>query len=212
MDHPNPTLELAAEAARLVVESGLEYGPAKAKAARTLGRRGGSRTELPSHEQVEEAVREYLALYAEETQPQELAALRAVAAGWMERLPAALRPHLAGAVWRGTATRLSSVLIELYCDDPKAAELALMDLGVRYEVDTLDAGGPRARDVLTVFSPCPALGERVAVHLRVHDYDELRGALKHDAQGRTWRGDLPALRRLLSPAAHPAPSEEGKPA
>lgn len=211
MDHPSPTLELAAEAARLVVESGLEYGPAKAKAARTLGRRGGSRTEMPSHEQVEEAVREYLALYAEDTQPQELAALRAVAAGWMERLPA-LRPHLAGAVWRGTATRLSSVLIELYCDDPKAAELALMDLGVHYEVDTLDAGGPRARDVLTVFSPCPALGERVTVHLRVHDYDELRGALKPDTQGRTWRGDLSALRRLLFPPTHAAPAEEDGPA
>lgn len=211
MDHPSPTLELAAEAARLVVESGLEYGPAKVKAARTLDRRSGSRTEMPSHEQIEEAVREYLALYADDTQPEELAALRAVAAGWMERVPT-LRPHLAGAVWRGTATRLSSVLIELYCDDPKAAELALMDLGVRYEVDTLDAGGPRARDVLTVFSPCPALGERVAVHLRVHDYDELRGALKPDAQGRAWRGDLPALRRLLSPEPHPAPSEESRPA
>ncbi|MEN9420310.1 MAG: hypothetical protein RI988_3931 [Pseudomonadota bacterium] len=211
MEHPSPALELAAQAARLVVESGLEYGPAKAKAARALGRRGGSRTEMPSHEQVEDAVREYLALYAEDTQPQELAALRAVAVAWMERL-SALRPHLAGAVWRGTATRLSSVLVELYCDDPKAAELALMDLGVRYEVDTLDAGGPRARDVLTVSSPCPTLGERVTVHLRVHDYDELRGALKPDAQGRSWRGDLPALRRLLAPVEPPARPEEGRPA
>ena len=35
------TEEIAASAARLVVETGLEYGAAKHKAARALGRRGG---------------------------------------------------------------------------------------------------------------------------------------------------------------------------
>jgi hypothetical protein len=30
----------------------------------------------------------------------------------------------------------------------------------------------------------------------VRDHDDLRGALKPDARGRTWRGDLAALRRL----------------
>jgi hypothetical protein len=39
------------------------------------------------------------------------------------------------------------------------------------------------------------------VHLHVNDHDDLRGALKPDAQGRSWRGDLVALRRLLAPEA-----------
>ena len=51
----------------------------------------------------------------------------------MQRL-AEFRPHLSGAVWRGTATRLSAVHIDLYCDDPKAAEIALINLGIDYDV------------------------------------------------------------------------------
>ena len=72
-------------------------------------------------------MREYIALFCAETQPAELAALREVALQWMERL-APLRPYLTGAVWRGTATRLNPVRLQLYCDDPKAAEIALLDL------------------------------------------------------------------------------------
>jgi hypothetical protein len=149
---------------------------------------------MPASEQVEDAVREYLELFCAETQPGELAALREVAAQWMARL-AEFRPHLGGAVWRGTATRLSAVHLDLYCDDAKAAEIALLNLGVRYEVGTLDAGAVPV-DVLTVSSPSRALGLPVTVHLIVRDHDDLRGALKPDARGRTWRGDLAALRRL----------------
>ena len=32
----------------------------------------------------------------------------------------------------------------------------------------------------------------------VYDYDDLRGALKSDGQGRTQRGDIEALRKLLA--------------
>jgi hypothetical protein len=35
------------------------------------------------------------------------------------------------------------------------------------------------------------------VHLLLHDADDLRGALKPDARGRSWRGNLPALQRLM---------------
>ena len=191
------TEEIAASAARLVVESGLEYGAAKKKAARALGRRGASRIDMPSNEQVEDEVRSYLDTFCADTQPAELAALRVVAALWMDRL-AQFRPHVSGAVWRGTATRQSSVHLDLYCDDSKEAEIALLNLGITHDVDTLDANGPRPLDVLTVSSPCPALRENVTVHLVIRDFDEQRGALKPDARGRSWRGDLAALRRLIA--------------
>ena len=104
----------------------MEYGPAKRRAARALGRTSTRSSELPGNDLVEDQVREYLASFCAETQPAELAELRAIAAVWMERL-AEFRPHLAGAVWRGTATRLNNIHLELFCDDSKAAELALID-------------------------------------------------------------------------------------
>lgn len=190
--------EIAAAAARLVVEEGLEYGPAKRRAARTVARHSVRPVDLPSNDEVEDEVRAYLSLFHAETQPSELEALRRVALDWMQRL-APFRPYLTGAVWRGTATRLSSLHLQLYCDDSKSAELALIDLGVDYRVGSMP--GPRGDpvDVLTIASRSAALGEMVTVHLVVLDHDDLRGALKPDARGRMQRGDLAALRALLQP-------------
>ncbi|MEP6874507.1 MAG: hypothetical protein ABI887_09075 [Burkholderiales bacterium] len=193
------TDEIAATAARLVVEEGMEYGPAKRRAARVLGRHSTRAAELPGNDQVEDEVREYLAIFCAETQPRELAALREVATVWMERL-IEFRPHLAGAAWRGTATRLNDVHLELYCDDSKAAELALIDRHVDYEVGSRP--GPRAQpvDVLSLAHTSVELGERVTVHLTVLDFDDLRGGLRPDAGGRSQRGDLAALRKLMDTA------------
>ncbi|MBC8055159.1 MAG: hypothetical protein H7Y61_01115, partial [Rhizobiales bacterium] len=172
------TEEIAAAAARLVVEEGMEYGPAKRRAARSLGRAGARTAELPGNDLVEDEVRNYLAIFCAETQPAELAELRAIAAVWMERL-AEFRPHLTGAVWRGTATRLNNVHLELFCDDSKAAELALIDRRVDYDVGSRT--GPRNQpvDVLSVAHTSAALGERVTVHLSVLDQ---RGAGVRDAE------------------------------
>jgi hypothetical protein len=191
------TGHIAAAAAELVVEEGMEYAQAKRKAAQALGRRGGRPGELPSNEQLEDAVREHIAIFHAETQPAELLALRQLALQWMLRLTG-FRPHLSGAAWRGTATRRSSLHIDLYCDDPKGAEISLLNLGVNFDVGTLDRPGESPLDVLTVATPVPALdGEHVTIHLLVRDLDELRGALRPDARGRSWRGDTPALQRLL---------------
>lgn len=191
--------ELAAAAARLVVEEGMEYGPAKRKAARVLGRAALRSRELPRNEDIEDEVRAYLQLFCADTQPLELAALRGVALRWMERL-AEFRPHLTGAVWRGTATRLNAVHLQLFCDDSKSAEIALINEGVAY--DSSSKPGPRGDpiNVLCVHTPCSELGEAVAVHLSVLDHNDLRGALRPDSSGRTERGDLAALRRLMGAA------------
>lgn len=186
-------LDLTSAAARLVVEDGLEYGPAKHKAARDLMRRHVRASELPSNEAIEEGVREYLAVFMADSQPAELLALRQFALRWMDRL-AEFRPHLAGAVWRGTATRRSAVQIELYCDDPKAAEITLLNQHVAFDF----AGQGERHDVLALLEPCPELGEPIHLFVHVLDRDDLRGGLKPDARGRTWRGDRDALARLLA--------------
>jgi hypothetical protein len=197
---PTLTQELAGAAARLVVEEGMEYGPAKRKAARVLGRHSVRPAELPSNDAIEDEVRQYLTLFCAETQPAELAALRRLALAWMERL-AEFRPHLAGAVWRGTATRLSSVHIDLYCDDSKEAEIGLLNRGITYEVESRGGSGPDPDEVLVIAAPCRELQEMVTLFLHVRDHDELRGALKPDAGGRTLRGDVAALKRLLEESA-----------
>jgi hypothetical protein len=187
--------EIAAGAARLVVEEGLEYGAAKRRAARALGQ---PRAELPPNERIEDEVRSYLALFCAATQPGELAALRRLALAWMRRL-AEFRPHLGGAAWRGTATRLSALHLDLYCDDPKAAEIALINLGRRYDAGQLPAArGGEPTPVLTLAERSAELGAEVTLHLMLHDLDALRGALKPDAQGRSWRGDAAALARRLA--------------
>ena len=190
------TDEIAAAAARLVVDEGMEYAQAKRKALRHLGRNAGRSIELPSNELVEDQVREHIALFCADTQPAELLALRRLALLWMQRL-AEFRPHLTGAVWRGTATRLSAIHIDLFCDDTKSAELALINHGVDYDVASRP--GPRGGevDLLSIASRCPELGETVTLFLTVLDHDDLRGALKPDARGRSWRGDAAALQRLL---------------
>ncbi|MEY4712678.1 MAG: hypothetical protein RIS88_2128 [Pseudomonadota bacterium] len=191
--------EIAAAAARMVVEEGLEYGPAKRRAAKQLGL--GPRAGLPDNDLLEDEVRDYLALFCADTQPGELAALRRLAARWMERLQA-FRPHLCGAVWHGTATRLSDIYLQLFCDDPKSTELTLIDQAVSYEVRTITGFNGEPVDALSFSASCPELGEFIGIHLMIHDHDHLRGALRPDARGRQPRGDLADLQALI--AADPA--------
>lgn len=192
-------MEIAAAAARLVVEEGLEYGPAKRRAAKQLGL--PARAALPDNEALEDAVQEYIAIFHADTQPAELAALRALALAWMERL-AVFRPHLGGAVWHGTATRLSDITLSLFCDDPKSAELDLIDHGVPYTPRTVNGWHGEPVEALSLHSMSPELGEQVGVHLLIYDHDDVRGALRPDAKGRSPRGDLAAVRRLVQEAGH----------
>lgn len=186
--------EIAAAAARMVVEEGLEYGPAKRRAVRQLGL--NSRSPLPDNDTVEEAVREYIELFHADTQPMELSALRKLALSWMERL-AQFRPYLGGAVWHGTATRLSDIYIQLFCDDPKSAEMALIDNSVSYEARTVTGFNGEPVEALSLSSISRELGEAIGVHLMVYDHDDVRGALKRDAKGRAPRGDIAAVRALV---------------
>jgi len=187
--------ELAQAAACLVVEEGMEYAAAKRRAVKQLGL--SARTALPDNAAIDAAVREYIALFCADTQPAELAALRAIALLWMERLTV-FRPHLGGAVWHGTATSHSDVYLQLFCDDPKAPEWALLNHRVAYHPGEVNGWRGEPMPVLTLRVHSEALGQGVLVHLMLHDLDDVRGALKPDAQGRKPRGDAAAVRRLVA--------------
>lgn len=186
--------EIAAAAARLVVDDGMEYGPAKRQALRLLGL--PARTPLPGNDAVEDAVFEHIAIFCAESQPKELAALRLLAALWMERLTE-FRPYLTASVWRGSATRQSDIVLELFCDDSKAAEINLINKGIVYRPGTVNGIRGEPVDTLSLSDFSAHLQTPVAIHLLVYDLDDLRGALRHDAKGRAARGDLSALRELM---------------
>lgn len=187
--------EIAAVAARFVVEDGMDYAAAKRQAGRQMGL--PARAPWPDNQAMEAAVRDYIAVFCPDTQAVELHALREVALVWMDRLQD-FQPHLGGAVWHGIATRHSDIYLHLFCDDPKAAELALLNRRVDYEPGTANGWRGEPVDALTLRARCEALGQWVLVHLLVHDRDDLRGALKPDAQGRKPRGDARAVRALLT--------------
>lgn len=186
--------DIAAAAARLVVDEGLDYGAAKRQAVHVLGL--PSRTRLPDNDLVEAAVREHIAIFCADTQPLELLALRKLALVWMARLHP-LRPYLSGAVWHGTATRLNDVFLQVFCDDAKAAELWLINHGQRYDVAVTTGFQGKQVDVLSFSAPCADLAEDIGVHLVVYDLDDLKGALRSDAQGRKPRGDEAAVQKLV---------------
>lgn len=186
--------EVAAVAARMVVDEGLEYGPAKRRALKQLGL--PARTALPGNDAVEVAVVAHIALFCADTQPKELLALRRLAVVWMKRM-AAFRPYLGGAVWHGTATRLSDIYLQLFCDDCKSAEILLIDHQVNYEPRTVTGFHGEAVEALSLHVFCPELKEEVGVHLLIYDLDDVRGALKSDAKGRPPRGNLESVQNLL---------------
>lgn len=186
--------EIAALAAAHMVDEGLE---ARAACQRALQRLGlPARTPLPDAATLDAAIREHLAIFHADTQPAELHALRGVALQWMQRL-AAFEPLVGGAVWHGTATRRSDVHLQLFSDDPKAVEIALINAGVRYDAQRARGLHGREVEVLSVAQRCEALQDWVTVHLWVNDTAAQRGARLADALGRTPRGTAAELQALL---------------
>ena len=189
------TTEILQTAARLAVDEGMDWGSARRRALRELGL--PARTPLPDRLQMEDAVREHIALFHADTQPRELQALRELALQWMERLQA-FRPFLAGGVWWGTATRRSDVVIDLFCDDPKSAEIELVNQQVSYQPCTTAGLRGEPVETLAVQVRSAPLQDDVVLQLRVYDLDDQRGALRADPRGRPPRGDLAAVRALVA--------------
>lgn len=188
------TLALAAAAAQGVVDEGLTLAAAKQRAAERLGLRG--RIPWPDEAALDAAVREHIAIFCPEEQARALTELRQLALQWLQRM-AGFSPYVSGAVWHGTATRHSDVFIQLFCEDPKAAEWSLLERRVVFHPGTVKSWLGHQVPVLTVRDICPESAEPALVHLMVHDQDDVRGALKADAMGRAPRGDAAALKQRM---------------
>lgn len=134
-NHHSPALrsELAQVAARLIAEDGMEYGAAKKKAVRQLGL--PENFPLPGNAEIQDAVRDYQAIYHEDEQVERLAWFRLVAVDLMHLLEP-FTPYLTGSVLDGTATRHSRIDLLLFPDSAKDVEIFLLDRGLAFHHGT----------------------------------------------------------------------------
>ena len=198
--------EIAQSAARLIAEDGLDYASAKRKAARQLF--GDTRVAgewLPDNDLIEEELREYLALFQSDTQPDELRRLREIALDWMRRLTE-FNPYVTGAVLNGTANAHSDIHLQIFTDNPKDVAIYLLNQNVQYDVsETRHFAGRADVETLSFLWRPRRDVDAIGIHVALYASDDLRGAVKADARGRVARADAAALRALVE--AGNAPSE-----
>jgi hypothetical protein len=172
-------LRIAAAAARLMAEDGIDdYALAKRKAAKQLG--ADDTRSLPGNEEVEAELRAYQSLYQNEEQRERIRELRTKALEVM-RLLADFRPYLAGAVLKGTAGRYGEIDLQLFTDDSKAVEIALLNRNIAYDVSDerrFASGRERAVSVLKL------VWEGVPLNVSVYASNDERATLKNSAGGR----------------------------
>lgn len=118
-------------AARLMAEEGVSsYAVAKRKAAKQLGVPASE--VLPGNQEIEVALRAYMALYQQDELNQRLTLLRREALEMM-RLLGAFNPYLTGPALDGSAGRYAEAEIELFADSAKDVEIFLLNKGISFE-------------------------------------------------------------------------------
>ena len=121
-------MEIAEIAAKLVANAGVpDYHSAKKKAAIQLGL--SANRNLPTNQEVEDALIRYQTLFQSDTQASRLKTLRLQARQAM-RLLRHFKPSLVGPVVTGTATSSSEITLHLYVDQVEQVGLFLSEQGI----------------------------------------------------------------------------------
>lgn len=203
-------VEVAAAAARLIAEEGVDYATAKRRAARMLLGDGPARSALPANDLIESELRRYLRTFGADEHRALLDGLRRIALELMDYL-APFNPHLVGAVLNGTATEHSDLHLQLFTDSAKDVEIFLLNDQVPFEVDEAQEPGSletvhllvprrlrggRDRPLGAVLTILPTDSIRVASRFRSDDPDL-------SAVENAGRANALALRALLA-APRPA--------
>jgi hypothetical protein len=184
----NGTAHIAAVAARLMAEDGLDdIELAKRKAAQQLNLPDW--IGLPSSQAVYDALRTHQAIFQDSEQRERIREMRQEALYWMERL-AIFHPYLTGSVLEGTAGRFSMIDILLYPDSDKDVEIFLLNQGIDYEFMT--PRNDRTSAVLQV-----SRGKWITNLVIYPAHDERVVFRKHDGSVRE-RARIEALRERMT--------------
>jgi thiol-disulfide isomerase/thioredoxin len=175
--------ELAAVAAALVADSGLDYGAAKRRAARHLGLADSPpRGAMPDNDEIDEALREHLDLFDAAGHCKRRESLRLAAVELMDEL-AAWSPLVTGAAWKGLVTEHAVLHLQIADGHAKEVAIDLINRGLDFDAtETAGAGGRGRIEVLVgQWRNWPAM---IAMH-PIHD---LRGAARDDSHRGAERG------------------------
>jgi hypothetical protein len=179
--------EIAATAARLIADGGLDYASAKRKAVRQLtGNANSARGSLPDNDEIDAALADHLSIF-DDGHAERVSRRRQVAMTLMSRL-APFHPYLTGAVWKGIVAEHAPIHLQLFHDNPKDVEIYLLNEGVRFDVETTQhfRNGDEIEAIVLWWDNEPVL-------LSLYDERDLRGALRGGLAGPE-RGNLAALR------------------
>ena len=176
----NTRERIAAEAARIMAEDGIDdFALAKRKAVRRLGLQGG-RLALPGNDEIEAHLQTYRSLYQAEEHPGRIAELQRIALDAMLALEQ-FRPYLTGPVLKGTAGPYAEIELQLFPENLKEIELHLLERRIPFDTrDVIRYSGDRARAV-AVFT---LEWEGAPLKLSVFDPRDERLALKTSVAGR----------------------------
>lgn len=124
---------IAQHAAQLIAEHGIQdYTQAKRKAARQLD--APQHVSFPDNDEVDAALKDYLALFAPEVQTRELQRLRRQALAIMQQL-AGFKPVLTGGLVSGAISRHSNIELDLYGDASKGFEIFLLNADIPFRTE-----------------------------------------------------------------------------
>lgn len=182
------------EAAKHMSNAGVsDYQRAKRKACQQLG--VPDTRNLPSNQEIRDALLEYQALFKSDKQPQQLRHLRETALEAM-RFFKQFNPRLAGDVLAGTANEHSSVELHLFADYPEQLSLFLLEEHIPCQQKQKRISYHAEREVfIPVFS---FIADEVSVELLVFPSDAIRRAPNSTIDGRPMaRADIKATEKLL---------------
>ncbi len=185
---------LAQEAARIIVEQGIEdYRVAKIKAAERLGMT--ARGSLPGNPEIEHAVSEYLKLFGRESHLDLLRVLRRAALSAMELL-APFTPRLVGPVLHGTAAANSAVNLHVFSDSAELVAVRLQESSVQYR--PYDRRLKSRRDRAETFSGFRFTHDNSSIEATVFPLKGMRQAPISPVNGKPMqRADSQAVLKLL---------------
>lgn len=187
-------LVLAQEAARIIVEQGIEdYRAAKIKAAERLGM--SARGSLPGNAEIEKAVSEHLLLFGRESYVDLLRSLRHAALSAMEML-APFTPRLVGPVLHGTASANSAVNLHVFADNAEIVAICLQKCSVQYR--PFERRLKSRRDRAETFAAFRFTQDESHIEATVFPVDGVRQAPISPVDGKPMqRADRNAILKLL---------------
>ncbi len=191
--------ELAAAAAALIAEEGLDYASAKRKAYdRATGGHGSrlAKQDLPSNEEVEDALREYQRIFQSDHQPRRLASLRQKTLALMQLL-ADFRPMTSGAIVNGTASDHTDIHVQCYADNAKALGFFLLDHSIESEATTIEGDARSGRGRHDSLEALVIQWQGELAIISVYPETDLRLTQKTDSRGRPLRADIALLTQLI---------------